>query len=217
MRLRLMLGGLVMLVLLAMAGLGLFALHRTDADSRATLGELAELQEILDTGRQAETAFKRQVQEWKNLLLRARDDESRARLETSFRAEQDRTAALLRALAEAAPRLPPASGAALAPLAAEHAALGARYAEALAVADPTTAEGPRAIDARVRGADRALEQKLDAAADGLAAAFASLRAELAEDAARRYAGTRRLLLAGSGIGLALVLALLLTLAARRPA
>ncbi|ONG47411.1 hypothetical protein BKE38_23640 [Pseudoroseomonas deserti] len=218
MRMRLMLGGLVMLVLLGMAGLGLFALHQTDAASRATSTRLAELQGILDTGRQAETGFKRQVQEWKNLLLRSRDEASRRALEERFLAEQTRTAALLQGLARAAPRLPEAAGAGLPALVADHATLAARYAEALAGADPTTPEGPRAIDARVRGVDRALEQKLDAAAEAIAQAFHASREAMLRDSAARYEETRRLLLIGSAAGLVLVLALLLTLAtARRPA
>ncbi|WP_419896848.1 hypothetical protein [Roseomonas sp. USHLN139] len=217
MRMRLMLGGLVMLVLLGMAGLGLFALHRTDAAHRAASAELAELQAVLDTGRRAETGFKRQVQEWKNLLLRSREAASRRALEDRFLAEQTRTAGLLQRLAEAAPRLPGEAGAPLPALAAEHAALAARYAEALAGADPATPEGPRAIDDRVRGVDRALEQKLDAAAEAIAGAVQASREAMLRDSAARYAETRRLLLIGSGGGLLLVLALLLTLATRRPA
>ncbi|WP_159992343.1 hypothetical protein [Roseomonas sp. 18066] len=217
MRMRLMLGGLVMLVLLGMAGLGLFALHRTDAAGRATAAHLAELQGVLDTGRQAETAFKRQVQEWKNLLLRSRDADSRARLEAAFLAEQKRTTGLLQALAQAAPRLPPDAGAALPGLATEHAALAARYAEALAATDPATPEGPRLLDDQLRGADRALDQKLDAAAEAIARSFRASREAMLRDSDARYAETRRLLLIGSAAGLVLVLALLLTLAtARRP-
>lgn len=209
MRSRIWLGGLVMLVLLAMAGLGLFALHRTDAAARASTARLAQLQAALDTGRQAETAFKRQVQEWKNILLRSSDAAARSRLEAAFAAEQQRTAALLQALAASAPLLPTPE--ILPALVTEHAALAQRYAAALAAGDPTTPEGPRAIDALVRGADRQLEQRLDAAADQLATAFGQAAATLSAEAAARYAETRQLLLWGCGLGLLLALALLVSL------
>ncbi|EFH10427.1 Tat pathway signal sequence domain protein, partial [Pseudoroseomonas cervicalis ATCC 49957] len=102
---RLLLGGVVMLVLLAMAGLGLFALHRNQAEARDAMARLEALHGALDLGRGAETAFRLQVQEWKNILLRSHEPEARPGLRRAYDAAAAESAALLGRLEAAAPAL----------------------------------------------------------------------------------------------------------------
>jgi hypothetical protein len=211
---RLLAAGLVMLVLLGMAGLGLFALHRAQADNAAAAAQLSRLHGALDTARQAEAGFKRQVQEWKNILLRGQAPDSRPALLATFQAQRQAVADLLAQLAGLAPPLAdtaPWLEAALPPLAAEHAGLNVRYDAALAGVDLAAPEGPAQADAAMRGADRALEQSLDALGNRLAAHFRATAEDLAGRAADRYAAMRQVLLFACGGGLLLVLGLLFAL------
>ncbi|WBV41719.1 hypothetical protein [Pseudoroseomonas cervicalis] len=216
---RLLLGGVVMLVLLAMAGLGLFALHRNQAEARDAMARLEALHGALDLGREAETAFRLQVQEWKNILLRSHEPGATPRLRQAYEAAAAESAALLGQLEDAAPALHDTPAAPLArevpALRAALAELGERYAAALAAHDPATPEGARAADAALRGADRALQQRLDSVGDRLGEAWAATARELAARSEARYAETRQLLFWGSLIGLGLVLALLFGLARPR--
>lgn len=233
MRRRLVAGGLVMLLLLGMAGLSLFALDRSRRDMLQAAEQQAQLQRGLETAQQAQIAFKRQVQEWKNILLRSEAPESRPALLAAFQAQQQRTAALLQAVARLAPELarpvPLAGGPPIppalpgpAPLSTDlpatllrtHAALGERYAAALAAGDLAAPRGAAAIDAAVRGADRALEADLDALAARLAQHAAETGALLRAHLEARQAGMRRFLLLACGAGLLLALGLLVALSRR---
>jgi methyl-accepting chemotaxis protein len=207
---RMTLGGLVGLLMLAQAAAGLFALwysHAAESQSRARLGAIAA---SLDAVRGAQAGFGLQVQEWKNVLLRDRDPALSARHRTAFQnAGEAVQARLARAAQEpglAAERAPAIRG--------MHAALLERYGEVLRGANLTTLEGQSAADTAVRGADRALQLRLDELADALAEAHRAEAAEAAATAERRYGELRLVLFVCAGIGLVMTL-LLLLLALRR--
>jgi len=195
----LLLCGLVMLVLLLQAAAGSFALWRNQAEQGASRQALAQLTTRLDSARLAEVAFKVQVQEWKNILLRGNDPALRARHEAAFRAEQHRVDEAL-------------AGLDAGPLRQAHGAVNAAYEAALASARLETGEGARAADAAVRGIDRAFQAQLEEAATWLLREYQSgLRA--AEDAAAARYGQLSLLLnimAGGGLLLTLLLLFLVT-------
>jgi methyl-accepting chemotaxis protein len=134
-----------------------------------------------ELARQAQLAFKTQVQEWKNVLLRGRSDEDLEKYRAAYAAQerevQERLSTLLARQPDAeAERL-------IRDFGARHEELGARYQAAMTrfTADR---DSERADDA-VRGADRAptalidsLIGRIDAAqADRVAAVAASVRRE----------------------------------------
>lgn len=208
---RMKLGGLVGLLLLIQAGAGLFALwssHAAEAESRARLSAIAA---SLDSVRAAQASFGVQVQEWKNILLRDRDPVLSARHRTAFQAAADAVQTqLARATQDpglAAERAPAIRGL--------HAALLERYGAALRDADLSTLQGQGAADSGVRGADRALQVRLDELADALVEAHRAEAARAAQAAERRYGELRLVLFACAGLGLVLTL-LLLALALRQP-
>jgi methyl-accepting chemotaxis protein len=113
-----------------------------------------------DAARSAQVHFKKQVQEWKNILLRGFDPAMFARYlegfseeETAVRTELGR----LREMDGAGPEVRVRVDSAL----AVHAALGERYREALRAYDAADPLTHRRVDAAVRGIDRAPTDAMD--------------------------------------------------------
>ena len=207
---RLLLAGTLLLVLLAQAGLGLFALWRSaeaEADAARRLGATVE---ALDSLREAQAGFGRQVQEWKNVLLRGGDPEARARHEAAFEAAERGVRDRLGTTA--ASGLGPTGR--MTALMAEHLTLGDAYRAALAGRNLAAPGGAAAADAAVQGADRALARTLDETAGGLAAVYETSAREARAAASARYDATRRSLLLASGAAALAAIALLVLLLRR---
>lgn len=192
---------IVSLLVLALGVTGLFSLHLTNAKSAASAARLEALDQTRVAAVEARAAFKTQVQEWKNILLRGRDAADLSAYRARFEKEE---AAVRVDLEDLRDRL---DGDAIADLAAptktilapldvhalltEHARLGEAYRAALAGFAPAEPEAAFRTDASVRGIDRALSEQLDAFAAAVEQAAATeLRARSA-DAAARYEGLRR--------------------------
>ena len=162
----LQLGGLLLLVLLTTTLLGLFASWSLE---RAHLGSeraLIDLLEAVNLGRDAQVNAKRQVQEWKDLLLRGQDAGERTKHQTASEAAASRVQARLEALTARleALALDALAGEAKAAQ-ATHAAVSQRYRDALH--DATASWDPFALDRAVRGVDRPLNDHLDLLVDAL--------------------------------------------------
>ncbi len=201
----LLLCGLIMLILLAQAGLSAFALWRSQAENAQAREATAGLAALLDTARTAEIAFKVQVQEWKNILLRGHDPALRARHEAAFQLQ-------LRNVNQAITRLGPRA----AGLREAHAAVNALYATTLAQAQLATGDGARAADAEVRGLDRTLQNQIDDLAEGLLREQQASLRTAAEAAEASYASLSRLLNAGAAAGLVVTFLLLLLMVRQQP-
>jgi methyl-accepting chemotaxis protein len=193
---------IVSLLVLALGVTGLFALNLTNAKSAAAIARLEALDETRLAAVEARAAFKTQVQEWKNILLRGRDAADLATYRARFENEEATVRADLESLREqlaeervatlSTPTKEALASLDLAALLAEHARLGEAYRAALANFAPDDPDAPRRTDAAVRGIDRELSEQLDAfAATVEKAAAAELRA-YAANAAGRYEGLRRI-------------------------
>lgn len=132
-------------------------LRTLDATYSALLArEVSEQQ----AARVMQVAFKKQVQEWKNILLRGRDRDERARYISAFRAESRAVAAMGDSLAR---RITDPSGRRLVRrFLAEHAALDSAYDAGLARFQADDGQDPFAIDRLLRGKDRAPTDLIDA-------------------------------------------------------
>ena len=112
----------------------------------------AEVQQQ-DAARVMQVNFKKEVQEWKNLLLRGDNADDRAKYRTSFVAEQatvTRSASTLRNSVKVAEVV-----ASLDAFVKAHETLGTKYTEALAVFERSRGTDVAAADAIVKGQDRA--------------------------------------------------------------
>ena len=157
-RTKLALGLIAILALNLLASLHGF--HRlTQAASREA--EILETSShILTLALTAQVHFKKQVQEWKNILLRGGEVELRARYVAQFEQEEATTRAYLEQLVGLLQPNPEARAEAEQFLAA-HGRLGREYRAALAVYQPEEAAPQLRVDRQVRGIDREPTDLLD--------------------------------------------------------
>ena len=188
----LQLGGLLLLTLLTTTLLGLFSawsLERAHLKSEATLVGFLE---AVNLGRDAQVNAKRQVQEWKDLLLRGAQPDARERYRAAFQASHELVQFRLLELGGRLAALEqPAMEKAAADVASAHAALLPRYEAALQAA--AAHWDPFAVDRAVRGIDRPLNEQFDKLVEALRAAA---QTRFDEDQAKlqaRYAALTRAL------------------------
>lgn len=213
-RARLTIGALGILAILVAGIIALFSLYYADQGHRQTVQTLQDLDAASRQAATAQVAFKRQVQEWKNLLLRGHDPQDHALYQDAMQAESARVDAALTTLV-GAQATPPDLAEAAAAAHALHERIQADYDAAAAAFAATDRQNPVAVDARVRGVDRELDRALDALAEQLSAALGAALQEARVAAERRYESLRKVVLIAHGLGIGL-LALLLLLALRTP-
>jgi len=202
------LAGLLGVVIVTTALIGLFGLYYAH---KGYIGDMRRVEAMLirlDEARSAQVHFKKQVQEWKNLLLRGADPAEYQRYRNAFLAEETQVGTHLGNL------LPETEGAGRTDdaerLRAGHAALGDRYREALA-AHP--GGDLAATDRELRGIDRHLDEELESFADSIRDEVFRIRQALEARSEERYATLRQV--AGYGLGLCILLVGLLLRAAIR--
>ena len=195
---------------LAITAAGSGALRQSEHALGESLAATGEAYSAANHARSAQVSFKKQVQEWKNVLLRGWDAEMYARYWRQFEAEERTVRESLASLRTSFV----AQGLATAgvdTLLASHRQLGVRYRAALAAGfDPADPLSIRRVDAAVRGMDRAPTDGMDTLVE-IAQRHAAERAEVhRERAAARIGGAWLLLLTVSVLGtLASALAALL--------
>ena len=186
--------GSAFVMILLVTVLGLFALFSIWSINRAWIegmDRLTELRSLSTASLEAEVAFKVQVQEWKNILLRGDDPQLLTKHHTAFLKQDDDTQALLGNVAQQAETLGFNSDAARAEtLIAAHRGLSQSYEETLRkmqgaapTLDPATA---RVIDVKLRGADRALEADIAKLATDIGTDSDAKRNALIAAMAERY-------------------------------
>jgi len=150
---------------------------------------------VVVTALKAQVSFKKQVQEWKDVLLRGNHPAMYEKYLEQFYLEEEQTRALVTELIAALAHYPRSQAIAEDFLAA-HDRLGLDYRRALALFDPDLPAPHRRVDAEVRGIDRKPTDLLDKVVDST---LALRPAELAAIADQEHAQQHRLL--GLTIGL----------------
>jgi hypothetical protein len=170
-------GGLLVLVVTLNALIGLFGLYRANERHAADLEQSHRVTELVDGARSAQVAFKIQVQEWKNILLRGRDPADYAQHLAAFELQAQTT---LRHLDAVVGMAGPVGFDTTEPQALHQVFidLGTRYREALAGFDPARLESAVEVDRAVRGIDRSANQRLDKLTDDLLVWENRLRADI---------------------------------------
>ncbi len=139
-------------VLLWAGGFG-FARHQAGQAAHMT-ETLQEVSRAGDLARLTEIDFKKQVQEWKDMLLRGQDPEQMSSHRKAFEADEKLVDAHLAALKQALHGLGLTTDQAADRVLAEHQALGTKYRAALATWKAGDPLAYRAVDAQLKGIDR---------------------------------------------------------------
>ena len=202
------LAGLVVFTTLVMVVLGALGLWRL-ADARTRLDSAAataaHVNQSGDAARSAQVHFKKQVQEWKNLLLRGHEPAARARYLAAFAAEEAQVRAELERLRALRARQGLATPEVEA-LLATHAELGRRYRAAVGARDLAAPGAPREIDRAVRGIDREPTDRMDRLVAGIAEQGSAQLRRTREEARRAFWRSFALLAAVLAAGVAVSVA-----------
>ncbi|MBR0564528.1 hypothetical protein J5J83_00185 [Azoarcus sp. L1K30] len=154
----LLLGGLACISLLVVGLIGVTQLQRFSGTVGSSLLDIRDgLNSLVAVGR-ADAAFKTQVQEWKNILIRGNDAELYARYLKGFEREESVVRSELKSVAKFLGNSEEAK--AIPELIKAHEELGARYREALQGFDHGNPETGKDIDRKVRGVDRSFSEGL---------------------------------------------------------
>jgi len=151
----------VNVLLLSASGYAWYAIARLNGQLDHNLQVQDSVERAGDLSRRAQLAFKGQVQEWKNILIRGRDADLYDKHLKGFQERSATVKSLLVSLNESAKTVGLSANIADKAI-AEHEELDKRYAEALAgfkAADPSTGY---AVDKAIRGIDRAATDHIDA-------------------------------------------------------
>jgi len=173
------------LCVVVLAGTGLFAIQYHHRRSQEAIGSLLTDGELLDGARSAQVAFKLQVQEWKNVLLRSSTPEALQERLAQFTAAEAEVDRRLGGLVSAPGLSDQLRGDARSLVEAHH-QLGERYRDALHAYVPGQPQTIFAVDAAVRGIDRRLNDGIDALADGIVANTRGQAAQLRDRGEEEY-------------------------------
>jgi methyl-accepting chemotaxis protein/methyl-accepting chemotaxis protein-1 (serine sensor receptor) len=155
------------------SGMLLFQLSSAESGYNAILGD--QQVQHQDRARVMQIEFKKQVQEWKDLLLRGHNDEDRKKYRDSFKKDEASVRELAEKLlvdvsdAEARTRIRE--------FIAAHDAMRNSYDAAIEVFDREAGKNPAAADALVKGIDRSPTAAIDGLVDRLRAVLADAQRE----------------------------------------
>ena len=171
---RWMLAGSAIMLLVAAAGLGTVALRHSQERLIESLSKTIAFAQNVDIARDAQVHFKRQVQEWKNVLIRGHEPADYAKYWSLFETEEATTQTLLNELRQRDPGEAKAADGLL----SELRTLGQRYRAAITAFDPNHPLSYRVVDTQVRGMDRPPTDEMSALVMRLQARMANLGAQM---------------------------------------
>ena len=201
-----LMAGIVALVLvLVLAGWWMSGRALSATDTAYTEG--LKLARAIDNARSAQVNFQRQVQEWKNVLIRGGDAALRDTHWKGFEQREQLMDKELDALQAALGGMTGMEGiaSAAAKTRAEHGVLGQRYRDALQKYPTIDAAAQQAIDVSVRGMDRPTSAGIDALVQNLQG---KVKQRFADESAAAHSHMRNNLLLVGGIAAGLMALLL---------
>ncbi len=199
-----MMAGILILVLIVIDMVALYGLDRMRRQSERYAAATDRLIALTELSGEAEVAFKTQVQEWKNVLLRGQDPADLARYREAFERQEAAVGQHLREVREQAAPLG-LSTAAVDNVLAMHADLAERYDAALESFEPGTPEAAWQVDRSVRGMDRPLTEAFDALMADVRALADGERTAVRAEMAAAAETQRTILIVAHGAGIVLVL------------
>ncbi|RIX48841.1 MAG: methyl-accepting chemotaxis protein [Rhodocyclales bacterium GT-UBC] len=155
---------LVAIAVMALVGASLFSFVQASRLTRQlneAIDTHATVTQAVDSARAAQVAFKTQVQEWKNILLRGKNPEAFDKHLAGFGHEEAAVRKHLENVRVALTRLGMEKRLDIAQIAATFDTLGPAYREALKQYDRAAPDPAATVDKLVRGIDRAPTQAID--------------------------------------------------------
>jgi len=199
------LAGAILVVFLLSGSVAAFGLFYAAEQQQGDQQRLDAIYRSADEVSSAAIAFKRQVQEWKNVLLRGAEPEDYSQYHLSFERENEQVSRLLNSLIASSDVNQKAS---IDALLDEHRQLTARYRELLGTDDRISPSRATEIDHTLRGIDRPFTERLDAFAEALRNQLKSIRQDIREAELSRYQTLKQLNIAVTSLGTLLIFALL---------
>jgi methyl-accepting chemotaxis protein len=196
-------------------GVGYYGLNRALVDSGSIIQQTKErgrfVTQAVDLARTAQVTFKKQVQEFKDVLLRGKNADDYAKYFKGFAGDEASTQQNLAALKA----LLTQSGidtSLVEKTTSDHASLSLKYREALKSYDPALPNPSAAVDKLVRGIDRSTTDEIDGVVDQVRHFDLATTEKLEADFAARIQHIKVLTLIGAlaGIAAAVVLGILLS-------
>jgi methyl-accepting chemotaxis protein len=191
-------------------GIGYFGMSRAMVDSASIIQQTKErgqfVTQAVDLARTAQVTFKKQVQEFKDVLLRGKNAEDYAKYFRGFEADEASTQknlSDLKALLTKA-EIDPAK---VAKTLSDHASLSEKYREALKSFDPALANPSEVVDRKVRGIDRSTTDEIDGVVDQVRHFDLATTQKLEADFSTRIQRIKRATLLGSFAGIAAAIGL----------
>ncbi len=139
---------------------GIYFLYESNAMLFDNQKASKELVNAIYTGRAAQVSFKKQVQEWKDLLLRGQDPEAYDQYFANFEKEEREVQDTLNVLEFEMGKLGMDKSKVDGTI-EKHSALGVKYREALKRYDKSNAQSYKIVDRLVKGIDRSLVDDID--------------------------------------------------------
>ena len=199
--------GGVMLMLFILGGRGaIFGLFYVAEHHAADQIKVDELFQAASTASKATIAFKRQVQEWKDILLRGSKAEDFKTYSDAFHLQNDQVGTMLRRLSEIEPQ---GQRADVDQMILEHGKLVERYLGVLGERSVLSHREAEQIDHELRGIDRAFTERLDSYTVDINERYARLKEAKDKEDLERYQQLEHFNMGVMAFGVALVLLLLL--------
>jgi CheY-like chemotaxis protein/signal transduction histidine kinase/HAMP domain-containing protein len=179
------LAGFLLVALCGVGAGGWYALSESTARSAQAMARADAFEAAVDTARTAQVDFKKQVQEWKDILLRGQERAAFDKYTQAFArqgaATRDQLLQLKRLMSELGIATAPVDDAL-----ATHEELGGRYRAALQHYDPLVPASAHLVDRLVKGMDRGPTDKIDAIVATVRAQSNRSLESAAHEASARY-------------------------------
>jgi methyl-accepting chemotaxis protein len=191
--------------LMAIVGLlGLRSLSNSTDTLRHSLQTATTITSAVDDGRDTQVELKKQVQEWKDLLIRGHARPDFEKHYTGFTTQEALVQTQLGVLRDTLHALGISAGDIDAVM-REHLALGGKYRDALKHYDPSSPHAAQSADSLVRGLDRPLTLAMDAIVDSVQHAGFGRLASMVQSAESTYRTVRATFVVSLVIAIALAL------------
>ncbi len=171
-----LIGGLLVAVLLTLAGVSSYMLQAAQNNTTLAFTGGQKLEQQVDQVRSLQVEFQRQVQEWKNILLRYKKPEDLAKYSDGLKAHAAKIEVIFKKLIAESP----ADAAKIQSLLSTWQALNDSYLSALASLDANSPDEGKRYDDLLRGKDRPISQGMDGWVESLQKATTAQFTQLAE-------------------------------------